>query len=120
MNCERATPELTGFHFGTTDATARAALEAHLAACPACLAAYFELKRAVETAHDEPAPSPLSRARLRRAMADELRRARGAWQWWERPLAVGLAAASVVLALNAVHAVASSPGAQPHGAAARP
>ncbi len=113
MTCERVRPELTGFHFGAVEGDDRREVEAHLVACRACLEEYFELKRAVEGADLEDGPSPASRARLRRAVADTLRRER-AWAWWERPLAVGLAAASVALALGAVHAVATTSGAAPH------
>ncbi|MBI5517277.1 MAG: hypothetical protein HY909_26125 [Deltaproteobacteria bacterium] len=114
MNCERAKPELLGFHFGMAEAEARGALEAHLLGCPACLREYLELKRAVELPEEIEAPSELSRARLRRAVAAELRRGAAPWTWWERPLAVGLAAASVWLAVGTVRFVSTQPGRAPH------
>ncbi len=115
MNCDEARCELTGFHFGTLTGATRDALEAHLTACPACLGEYLALKRAAECVEDLPPPSELSRARLRRAIADELRRARR-WSWWERPLVVGVAAASVWLALGAAHAAAVGEGRAPFAA----
>jgi anti-sigma factor RsiW len=120
MNCEPIRTELTGFHFNTLDADTRLAVEAHLPTCRACLDEFLALKRAVEVTDDAPMPSPASRARLRRAVADELRGPRPAptWSWWERPLAFGLAAACVTLALGALHAVSSGPGARPRSVAA--
>lgn len=114
MSCERVRPELTGFHFGVVDDVTREDVELHLTGCPACLGEFLAIKRAVETSSTEPAPSELSRARLRRAVAAELGRSTRR-AWWERPVAFGVAAASLLLALGAVHAVASAPGAAPHG-----
>jgi|GEM_PF-1432834 len=119
MSCEHIRPELTGFQFATLDPDARRAVEAHLLGCRACLEEFLEVKRAVEATDDGPLPSPASRARLRRAVAEELRGGRPAtsWSWWERPLALGLAAACVTLALGALQAVSSGPGARPRGLA---
>lgn len=117
MSCDHVRPELTGFHFGAIDPESRSAVEGHLVTCAECLREYLDLKRSIETAEAEPAPSEMSRARLRRAVAAELARPQGkVWSWWERPLAIGFAAASVLLALGAMHAVAQSPGAAPHAA----
>jgi len=120
MSCEQIRPELTGFHFAALDPDARRAVEAHLLGCRACLGEFLAVKRAVETADEGPSPSPASRARLRRAVADELRGGRPAssWSWWERPLALGLAAACVTLALGALQVVSAGPGAMPRGLAA--
>lgn len=116
MNCDAVETELTGFHFATLDADTRRAVEQHLVACPRCVGAYLALKRSVEDAAAGSAPSAASRARLRQAVEAVVRPkpARGVWSWWERPLALGLAAASVTLALGAMHAVATSPGTAPH------
>ena len=114
MNCERARPELIGFHFGTLDTETRDAIESHIVECRACLEEFIALKRATECADETPMPSELSRARLRRAVADELRRGGAPWAWWERSLVVGIAAASVWLALGAMHAVATQEGRAPH------
>ncbi len=115
MSCDSVRPELPGFHFGGVDADTRATVEEHLLSCPGCLREYLDTKRSIETAELEPAPSELSRARLRRAVAAELSRPAGPrWQWWERPLAVGFAAASLLVALGAMHTVASIPGAAPY------
>ncbi|MFO0606447.1 MAG: zf-HC2 domain-containing protein [Polyangiales bacterium] len=117
MTCDAVELDLTGFHFATLDPEARRAVEGHLVACPRCVAAYLAVKRAVESEAEAPPPSPASRARLREAVAAAVRprAVKAAWSWWERPLAATLAAASVALALGAMHAVATSPGAAPHG-----
>ena len=117
MNCERARPELVGFHFGAVEGETREALEAHLVGCRACLTEYLTIKRTVEAPEALPAPSELSRARLRRAVEKELRRGSAPWSWWERSLVVGVAAASVWLALGAMHVVASQEGRAPHSLA---
>lgn len=116
MNCEGAKTSLVGFHFGVVEGDARDAVEAHLLGCRACLAEYLALKRATEMPDETPAPSELSRARLRRAVAAELRRGRAPWTWWERSLAVGLAAASVWLAIGATQSFASREGRAPYSA----
>ncbi len=119
MSCERVRPELPGYQFNTLDDEARALVEDHLLACPRCVADFVAVKRAIETAAHAPRPSDLARARLRRAMAAAMSRPerRG---WWERPLALGVAAASVLLALGAVQALGRTPGAAPHTPAAAP
>lgn len=116
MSCDAIETELTGFHFGTLDPDTRLRVEEHLLGCPACLRAFLEVKRAIEEPDEAPGPSPASRTRLRRAMAEAVRGVRPGpvWAWWERPLAVGFAMAAVVLSLGAVQAVASSRGAMPH------
>lgn len=117
MSCERVRPELPGYHFNTLDDEARALVEDHLPACPRCAREFVAVKRAIETAAHAPRPSDLARARLRRAVALAVgrppRRA-----WWERPLALGVAAASVLLALGAVQALGRAPGAAPFAARA--
>ena len=60
MTCTEVEPELVAFHFGLVEGEPRAAIEAHLASCRACLQAFLEIKRAVETAQDAPAPSQAS------------------------------------------------------------
>lgn len=119
MSCERVRPELPGYHFNTLDDEARALVEDHLLTCPRCVAEFVAVKRAIETAAHAPRPSDLARARLRRAMAAAMSRPerRG---WWERPLALGVAAASVLLALGAVQALGRSPGAAPFATRASP
>ena len=68
MTCETLQPELVAYHFGAIDAGARAAVEAHLVACPGCLRGYLDLKRAVETGAGGPPPPDAMRERLRRAV----------------------------------------------------
>jgi anti-sigma factor RsiW len=116
MTCSEVQPELFAYHFGEIEPATRAAVEAHLLSCPSCLREFLALKREVETAEADPAPSVALHRRLRQSVADELgllppsRRT-----WWERPLALSFAAASLTTALLLVHLVASSPGTMPHG-----
>ena len=119
MTCTEVEPELVAFHFGLVEGEPRAAIEAHLASCRACLQAFLEIKRAVETAQDAPAPSQASRARLRRAVASELlpaARAPGR-RWWEVPVAFAAAATLVLGARATTHGLTSGPGSPPYGMA---
>jgi anti-sigma factor RsiW len=117
MSCEQVRPALSGYHFDTLDPNERAHVEAHLPGCPHCVAEYIAIKRAIETASHVPAPSERARLRLRQAMASALSR-RAPAVWWERPLAVSVAAASVLLALGVVQAISQAPGAAPWAARA--
>lgn len=119
MDCELIQPDLVPFHFGVIEEADRLRIEAHLVACPRCLCDYLALKREIETTRESDArPSERARDRLREAVAREVRpeeaRARVTRSRWERPLAWGLAAATVGAALFAVQTLASSPGAAPH------
>ena len=113
MDCELIQPDLAAYHFGEIDASGRSAIEAHLGACPRCLRDYFALKRSLETF--EARPSPEAKERLRRAVASATQHAPSSWRWWERPLAVALACAAVLLSAAATGALANSPGGPPHG-----
>jgi len=120
MTCDGLRDELLGFHFGTLDPETRLRVEGHLLGCRGCLGEFLELKRAVEVeAVDAVVPSEASRARLRRAVGEAVRGPRRvpSAAWWERGVALGFAAATVLLSLGIVHAVATSPGALPHGMA---
>ena len=113
MDCEMTKSELVAYHFGVIEERARTGMEQHLLGCSSCLREFIELKRAAETADAE--PSPAVKARLRSAVADELksRALRSSWSWWERPLAVALAGLMVVMATVFVRRIAESPGAPP-------
>ena len=96
MQCDVIQPELVSFYFADVDEKARARAEAHLRECRSCLDAYLSLKRSIEA--DELKPSDEARVRLRDAVAQELSAAEPeAWLWWERPLVVTFATASVAL-----------------------
>jgi hypothetical protein len=95
--CSHFQADLPGYHFAVIDPDARDALEAHLAGCPTCIAAFIALKRSLETAADAPRPSDTARARLRAAVAAEIAQPTRTWRWWERPLAFTLAAAATLL-----------------------
>jgi anti-sigma factor RsiW len=107
-----------GFHFGVLDATARATVEQHLVTCPACLGEFLSVKRDVELSALTPErPRASARMALRRAVAQELGlvAAPTVQPWWQRPLAFGLAAAAVLVAMVTVQAVATSAPTAPVG-----
>lgn len=92
MDCTLIEGELIPFHFNTLGEAPRAELETHLMACPRCLQAYLELKRAVEQGGTPlERPSPMLKARLRGEVAAEFVRPR-------RPLFWGAVAATLVVA----------------------
>ena len=116
MTCTQMEPELIAYHFGLVSGEARANIEAHLLECRACLRAFLDVKRAVETGAEDAMPSRAARARLRMAVAREIgadRPAR-AWSWWERPMAFAIAASVVLIAMPAMRALTGGPGAPPY------
>lgn len=114
MSCSEIEHELVAYHFNALDDDARHRMEAHLCACAPCVRAYVELKRAVETSEDAPKVSDAARTRLKRAVARELGIEDRKWSWWERPLALAVAASIVLAAGATTRALASEPGAPPH------
>lgn len=118
MTCAEVERELFGYHFNALDAAARRGVEAHLVDCPECVRAYVELKRAVESGEDAPAPSDAARLRLRNAVARELGIGATRWAWWERPLALAVAASIVLFAGATTRALATSAGSPPHALSA--
>lgn len=116
MTCETFEPDLIAYHFAVLDDDARERVESHLGSCGACVRAFVELKRAIERA-DDAAPAPRARAKLRDAVARELRIAPASAPRprWERPIALALAASVVLLAGKATHAITSGPGTPPYG-----
>lgn len=115
MSCDRVRSELVAFHFGEIEDATRASIETHLCVCTRCLTEYLDIKRDVETAGAIPLPSVASRDRLRRAVAAATR-VTPPRAWWERPLALGVAAAAVWLSLFAAHRVSTVAGSAPHTA----
>lgn len=121
MSCAELQNELIGYHFGTLDDATRREVEAHLVACPACVQAFVELKRDIESGEVAPAPSEASRLRLRRAVAQELGLApRRRWSWWERPLAFTFAGAALVIALALLSLIATGSGQTPRSLQGEP
>jgi anti-sigma factor RsiW len=109
MTCEAIRGELVGFHFGVLEEPNRAQVERHLATCPACLGEFLAVKRDVEfSAVVEERPRAQVKSKLRSAVAQELGLVAGPPAWWQRPLAFGLAAAAVIVAMVSVQAVATS------------
>ncbi len=53
---------LIDYHFAVAEGERRRAMEEHLIGCTACLRAYLDLKRAIETLPDLPAAPPASPA----------------------------------------------------------
>jgi anti-sigma factor RsiW len=119
MNCAEVEPELVAYHFNALDDAARNGVEAHLVECAACVRELVRLKRAVETSEDAPPLSDGARLRLRRSVARELGIGTVKWSWWERPLALAVAASIVLVAGAATHALATFPGAPPHALASQ-
>ncbi len=113
MSCEETSPLLVSYHFGEVSPAERGAVEQHLLGCAGCLRDYLDLKREIETAAHDAAPSRAARLRLRAAVQAELAPAPRAWAWWERPLAVVLAGAAVATALFALQLVATQEGSLP-------
>jgi hypothetical protein len=69
MDCSLMHEYLIDYHFAVAEGERRRAMEEHLIGCTACLRAYLDLKRAIETPPDLPAASPASPGRL--ALSDE-------------------------------------------------
>jgi anti-sigma factor RsiW len=112
MSCDTIEPELLAYHFALVDEDTRKRIEDHLVACPACVRAFVDVKRAIDTSEGAPRPSNTARARLRRAVATEL--GQGKWSWWERPLAIALAASVVLVAGATMHALTTARGTPPY------
>lgn len=118
MSCETIRNELVGFHFGIIEGAQRSAVEQHLVGCAACLGEYLSVKRDVEVAAAvEERPRAQVKSKLRAAMARELGLVAGPAAWWQRPLAYGLAAAAVVVALVTMQTVAKAEPTAPLGIA---
>jgi len=113
MTCDQCQAELAPFQLGFVEDATRDALEGHLLECADCLRSFLRLKRSMETAELEPAPSDAVRTRLRAAVSAELSAAERPWRWWERPLAFTLAGASVVAAVTFVYNLSLLPGFPP-------
>jgi len=118
MTCAEIEPELVGYHFAALDDDARQRVEAHLVECPACVRELVTLKRAIETSEDAPPLAEAARQRLRRAVASELGISERKWSWWERPLALAVAASIVLVAGATTRALATSAGSPPHALSA--
>ncbi len=114
MMCAEVEHELVAYHFNALDDEARRSVEEHLCDCADCVRGYVELKRAVETGEAAPRPSDKARARLRRTVARELGIDDRRWSWWERPLALAVAASVVLAAGMTTRALVSAPGEPPH------
>jgi hypothetical protein len=78
------------------------------------LQAVLALKRKVEVASSTFSETGL--ARLRAAVQQQVtaRQPQPGWSWWQRPLAVALAAAAVLFAASTAGVLAQSRGGAPH------
>jgi hypothetical protein len=119
MTCEKVEPELVAYHFGLVSDDVRALVEGHLLSCGECLRAFVDIKRSIETGEEGPVPGEAARARLRRAVADELRIAgapmgRARPRRWESPVAFAIAASVVLLAGMTTRAITAGPGSPPY------
>ncbi|MBK7862241.1 MAG: zf-HC2 domain-containing protein [Archangiaceae bacterium] len=101
MTCAELEPLLMPYELGASTPAERDACETHLAACPACLAAFLSLKRVREdaAAFDE-RPSPVVRDRLRARVAARSRR---------RPVLWAAAAAALIAAALALKVLLQPP-----------
>jgi anti-sigma factor RsiW len=113
MSCNEIRPGLIAYHFNVAAPEERAAIEAHLPACRACIAELIALKRAIELGEDGPRPSTAARDRLRQAVAGALRGPEPRRRWWDRPVAFAFAGSAVLAAMFAMHVLTSGPGEAP-------
>jgi anti-sigma factor RsiW len=113
MSCKQVEPELIAYHFGLVSDDTRREIDSHLVGCGACLRAFLDVKRSIETSEEAPRPSKAARARLRRSVENELH-PRPKWSWWERPLAFAAAACAVLTASATTRALTSGPGSPPY------
>jgi len=118
MSCSFVEPSLVGYHFDALDDSTRRRVERHLVGCADCVRAFVELKRSIETREGSARPGPAVRGRLRRAVQRELEPG-PRWSWWERPLAVALAATLVLVAAGGVRWLTSVPASPPRALSAR-
>ncbi|HEY8042155.1 MAG TPA: hypothetical protein VIF15_20265 [Polyangiaceae bacterium] len=102
-DCSLIQTDLLGYHFATVGDDERAAVEAHLLGCTACLRTYLALKARIdrdERDGQREQPSEAARLRLRGAVEVRFRPtpARRLSRWLRRPVPLyqGLAAAAVV------------------------
>jgi hypothetical protein len=116
MGCGVIQRTLVAYHFGTADAAARAATDAHLLACGACLAAFLEIKRHAEDAGDEE-PSGALYALLRADVTAAVRRSplERARLWLKGPVPRYhfASAAALLMILAALVARVSAPAPEP-------
>jgi anti-sigma factor RsiW len=117
MTCADVLPDLPAYHLGLLAADARPAFEAHLVGCPACIRAFVDLKRSLELGEAGPRPSAALHGRLRASLAAELAAPVRTWRWWERPLALTVAAAATLIAFATVAQLHVRPAAPPHSLA---
>lgn len=101
MECGLIREALVAFHFDEIDGATRAAVEAHLPGCPACVREFLALKRGIESSAGAPAPPASMRARVRASVVLELR-ARRRWRT-VAPLAMATAVLLAVLAIALQH-----------------
>jgi len=120
MSCTEIQLELVAYHFGEVEPDLRREIEQHLLGCQDCLADFLALKREIETAESDDAPSRAAHDRLRQAVALHLHPPRREWSWWERPLAFLFAGAAVAAALFVLQAVSTAAGSAPHGLSEQP
>lgn len=114
MSCAEIQPELVCYHFGEIEPELRDAVESHLRSCSACLDDFLALKREIETAGTDAAPSRAAYARLRRAVERQVRPPRRRpWSWWERPVALLVAGAAVAAAIFVLQTISTGPGSEP-------
>jgi anti-sigma factor RsiW len=112
--------ELSAFHFGALDPSARQAFELHVSVCTECLLLYFQFKRDMEAAEEAPSRAPAHlRERTKKRVEAALASRNVRVLRWHRPAAFAFAFAAVLLASLSVQRVATGPGAPPRAAMLR-
>lgn len=116
MTCDDVSERLVAFHFGALEAEERREVEAHLIVCPACVAEWLDVKRAIESGPEPQGAKPALRARVRASVARELGvpAAPKPRPRWERPIVFAFAAAAVLAANVTSRALTRGPGAPPY------
>lgn len=117
MTCDDVELELIGFQLGTLPLELRREVERHLMECPGCLSGHLAMKRQADRVEATPAPSEISRERLRRTVASAVAPKRTLIPpRWERPVALVLAAAALLLAITSTHGLYTRPTTPPRTA----
>jgi predicted anti-sigma-YlaC factor YlaD len=108
MSCEAVRPLLVAYQFAQCDGEERAAVEAHLVACSACVREFVDVKRAIELGEGAAVPRAAARAKLRAAVVALVAPDLVPRRWWHRPAALAFAASMLVIAMAATTAFTGS------------
>ncbi|MBM4259887.1 MAG: zf-HC2 domain-containing protein [Deltaproteobacteria bacterium] len=119
MACANFEEDLVLYHYGETDAAARANVEAHLRACAGCCGSLEEMQRLMPLtiARDEPPPAFwMTYSRELRHKIDAVADQTSLWNWltaWLRPLPLTAFATGAVVLLAMTFTVGKKYWAKP-------